>query len=227
MEKKCWRCGETKDISLFHRNKRNKDGRTTECSVCRKAMGAAYAKANRVKLNEMQLNRANERIALGLCRHCKEKAVGNVGLCEKHWMQDRSRKHFGTTKRWEELKALAVKQDYRCVYTDEKLVPGENMSLDHITSRFDDPALTEDIGNLQWVTKDINVVKNKYSHDAFVALCGVIYKRYTVGRTDGNQRVSDMKLCSQALQGTKSAARAVGIPGIHAGEDVNGGERES
>ena len=29
-----------------------------------------------------------------------------------------------------------------------------------------------------------------------------------------------MKLRSQALQGTKSAARAVGIPGIHAGEDV-------
>ena len=29
-----------------------------------------------------------------------------------------------------------------------------------------------------------------------------------------------MKLRSQAFQGTKPAARAVGIPGIHAGEDV-------
>jgi hypothetical protein len=29
-----------------------------------------------------------------------------------------------------------------------------------------------------------------------------------------------MKLCSQAFQGTNPAARAVGISGIHAGEDV-------
>lgn len=35
-----------------------------------------------------------------------------------------------------------------------------------------------------------------------------------------------MKLRSQAFQGTNLAVRAVGIPGIHAGEDVKGSSVE-
>lgn len=186
MDKFCYKCGETKDVSLFHKNKRQKDGLTSECAVCRKAMGAAYSKANRHKLNEMQLARANERLSAGLCRYCKSVALESVGLCERHWFQDRSQKVFGTTKRWNELRDLAAKQEYKCAYTNETLIPGLNMSLDHIVSRFNDSTLAGEVENLQWVTKDINMVKNKYSHNEFIALCGAIYKRYTVGRTEIN-----------------------------------------
>jgi 5-methylcytosine-specific restriction endonuclease McrA len=46
--KKCCKCGETKELGEFSRDKRTKDGRYPQCKVCRKK----YYQANREKIAE-------------------------------------------------------------------------------------------------------------------------------------------------------------------------------
>ena len=89
-----------------------------------------------------------------------------------------TRSHFGTTKFGTYLKDKAESQNYRCFYTDEILSPAVNMSLDHIISNHDDPSKKEDLENVQWVTKDINLIKNKLSHQPFIDLCKYIYEKF-------------------------------------------------
>ena len=52
------------------------------------------------------------------------------------------------------------------------------MSLDHIISNHDDPSKKEELENVQWVTKDINLIKNKLSHQPFIDLCKYIYEKF-------------------------------------------------
>ena len=83
---------------------------------------------------------------------------------------------------WEDLEALAKKQDYICPLTGDKLKAGVNMSLDHIkpVSRF--PELKTKITNLQWITKWANNAKMNYDLEDFVANCFKVTK--TWGRRD-------------------------------------------
>jgi hypothetical protein len=46
-EKTCTRCGETKPVEAFHRNRRRKDGRQTCCKDCNNAQARAWERANR------------------------------------------------------------------------------------------------------------------------------------------------------------------------------------
>lgn len=45
--KKCTHCKQEKDISLFHKNKRNLDGFHIECKICRKILMKKYYKNNK------------------------------------------------------------------------------------------------------------------------------------------------------------------------------------
>ena len=98
-------------------------------------------------------------------------------FCYNHWFSSIASQYF---KRSEaiDLINLYEKQNRRCVYTGVLLIPSENMSLDHIVSRNDNPELTNDINNVQWVHKDINMMKTRFSHDGFIKLCKHIAKRF-------------------------------------------------
>ena len=52
--KKCTRCGETKFLDGFHRDKSNKDGLYTYCKVCACAKAAAWRDADPVRHSESQ-----------------------------------------------------------------------------------------------------------------------------------------------------------------------------
>lgn len=50
--KTCTKCGETKELTEFHRNKRSKDGRGTRCKSCSKQ----YYQDSRERIREYQRN---------------------------------------------------------------------------------------------------------------------------------------------------------------------------
>lgn len=70
-EKTCTKCGETKPLEEFHRNKRRKDGRYPYCKLCKSADDRAYREANRDRIavrkgayyaeNKERINAANSR----------------------------------------------------------------------------------------------------------------------------------------------------------------------
>lgn len=71
---------------------------------------------------------------------------------------------------------LFESQDRRCAYTGRVLVLGANASLDHKKPRAKHPECRADIGNLQWVDRQINSMKHDLSHDDFLALCREVAK---------------------------------------------------
>ena len=56
-----------------------------------------------------------------------------------------------------------------CAYSDRKLVPGLNASIDHITPVF--KRGLDDINNLQWVDTQINTMKTDMDHSNFLSTC--------------------------------------------------------
>ncbi len=64
---------------------------------------------------------------------------------------------------------LIIKQDFKCVLTDIPLVIGKNASIDRIESLG-----KYELSNIQWLDKDINVIKWDYSTERFIELCNCV-----------------------------------------------------
>lgn len=113
-----------------------------------------------------------KRGARGHCRQCSAPRIPDSAMCLKHWLQAKSKEHWGHVRNWETLLALAERQRWRCHYTGEVLTPGANMSLDHRIAKAH-PAFPghDDMTNLAWTTKALNLAKNRHSEDEFIALC--------------------------------------------------------
>lgn len=156
-ERKCDICNLILDVNLFSYHN------GFVCKICT---------SNRDK------ERTKKRTQLGMCRNCNKPPIYNLTLCVDHWFIQSSRGNLKTPKYAQALKDLADKQNYRCAYTDVLLIPGVNMSLDHIISKYDNPDLITDINNVQWVDKDINIMKNKFSHDKFLEICKKICQKF-------------------------------------------------
>src|SRR5258708_11758621 len=70
---------------------------------------------------------------------------------------------------------LSLQQNRKCVLSGLSIFPDPkwdtkgNLSLDRINS-----SLGYDLGNIQWVHKDINKMKNSFNQDYFIKLCNLI-----------------------------------------------------
>jgi len=62
------------------------------------------ARKNREHHNKQQREQKANRNKKGLCRHCLNERIKNSTMCEKHWYEDISARHFKTTKYGEFLK---------------------------------------------------------------------------------------------------------------------------
>lgn len=176
--KTCTKCKKELSSTEFHKNNTKKDKLSNVCKSCSNIATREWQAKNREHHNKQQREQKVNRNKRGLCCHCLNKKLPTSTMCEKHWYEGVSRSHFGTTKFGTHLKEKAESQNYRCFYTDEILLPAVNMSLDHIISNHDDPSKKEDLENVQWVTKDINLIKNKLSHQPFINLCKYIYEKF-------------------------------------------------
>ena len=118
------------------------------------------------------------KIAKGICPHCKKKPLLHSKLCEEHYLKQKSAQHLGTTKYWKELKEILENQEYKCPYSDELLILGKNVALDHIKSRKNHPDCSKNINNVQWVAYQTNLIKSSLSHNEFIEFCIKVANKY-------------------------------------------------
>lgn len=109
------------------------------------------------------------------------KAKANIGIVANEEVQQRLQRYEKTgaekiaspTELWE----LFHRQGQRCALTGEKLT-ASNSSIDHIVPLCDGG--TNLIDNLQWVTTQVNQMKNTMGQEEFINACGMVYK-WSVG----------------------------------------------
>jgi 5-methylcytosine-specific restriction endonuclease McrA len=116
----------------------------------------------------------------GTCTKCGKQRVGNTELCELHYYQNSSWCRTGTTINAKRLKEKLEEQDFKCYYTGKPLAIGINASLDHVLSIKNHPNEKNDVENLVWCLKDINLMKNGMDKDEFIAICSLIAERFMV-----------------------------------------------
>jgi len=123
-------------------------------------------------------------LADGACWKCRKAkghktANGAAYECLRCWMNVVAAAWFGRgDDRRAGLDVLAwlwETQLGRCAYTGAILIPFVNASLDHKRPRCKGGGTEE--GNLQWVTKDVNMLKGHLEHDDFVDLCRIVAER--------------------------------------------------
>lgn len=154
-ERKCRTCLQILPIENFVSKR--------QCKICK---------------SKKNIKRQSQRTKNNICVSCKNIKLKNSRYCFNHWFQNNARQNLKNSNLGIDLINLYEKQNCKCVYTGVELIPAVNMSLDHIVSRYDNKDLIHDINNVQWVHKDINVMKNRFSHENFVKLCKYIANKF-------------------------------------------------
>jgi hypothetical protein len=162
LTKFCSSCKTLVDVINYHRSINSHDGLSYICKDC-----ASASATKRYAENKIQCS------AEGRCREygCKLPHLEHHKKCLRHFY---SRQKVDLP--WDDLKMLAESQGYICPLTGDSLVPGKNMSLDHIKPKSCHPELFNDINNLQWVTNWANVAKWHLSEEEFYSNCEKAYK---------------------------------------------------
>ena len=170
IEKFCASCKKLVPVGNFHKDKGNKDGLKYACKDCvhivdRKRYG------RRKKISEEK----------GVCRNYGCNNIPNQGsrICEAHFYYKISSNTLKSVELWQELRAIAERQNYICPLTGDTLVAGVNMSLDHIKPTSKYPELRTDLKNLQWLSKWANLAKFDLDINEFIANCVKVVKRCT------------------------------------------------
>lgn len=109
------------------------------------------------------------RLAAGSCYQCDNpRLIDNKLYCIDCWLKEKSYQVFNTRKKYELLKTLWNDQKGLCAYTKVTLAPGSFYThLEHKTplSR----GGKNEIENLQWTQRKINLLKDTQTHEEFLA----------------------------------------------------------
>lgn len=126
-----------------------------------------------------------------LCRSCISKSivqpVGNLNWNFKgcgnisttyfnHVKKSAERRHIQFSITIEDMDVLFTKQNGKCVYTGEQLTIGMGKNKSRFNASLDriDSSKGYIIDNIQFVTKNINMMKQKFSHNQFTELCNKV-----------------------------------------------------
>lgn len=114
--------------------------------------------------------------ARGICVHCHSRHKLPYSVkCFRCWLGFVSYHNLGSRSFKPMLLRLAIEQKFTCPFTGRRLIPGKNMSLDHIVPV--SKGGSNDKGNLQWVDYQVNLAKSTLSTFDFLGLVNEIYKR--------------------------------------------------
>lgn len=177
-EKSSTACLDCRDIRRVKANNQRKKWRADGlCGMCGGETNNPTCGNCRNKLKIMNKRRELRRKALGLCFRCAKPTDPNVCssnvshlMCFKCYMKQMAKMHLSSSDGWIHLVQLFNQQNGLCFYTKEKLILGDNASIDHITPLSRGGA-ENDITNLQWVTWTVNNCKRNLTHDEWVTLC--------------------------------------------------------
>jgi len=162
----CVLCNKYKERSHFYEHPTGFNGLGSRCKEC---IASEPVRPSKKKLYQ-------ERKHKKLCVKCGESAIETNVFCIDCWFQDRASYRLGTSSYAKDIKELWNKQNGRCFYTNEILVPGKNASIDHQipTSR----GGNNDISNLRWVTTQVNMIKSSLTHEEFIQFCKNIAENF-------------------------------------------------
>jgi hypothetical protein len=136
-----------------------------------------YKKSDKEKNRKQSKISFEKRIANGLCGSCNEKRISySNSWCEKHWYISIAANslYCQSVKLGDLLKKKMEKQNYRCPYTNELLVPALNCHLDHILPKSRFPELIRNIDNVEWVLDKVNMAKRNMTKEEFILFCKTI-----------------------------------------------------
>lgn len=116
----------------------------------------------------------------GVCIGCAKTKGTAAKLCEPCWYRRVAGERLGNRDLGPALELKMKAQNYRCPYSNRKLVPGENASVDHVMSVATHPELAACLDNVVWADFAVNFAKQDLTREEFVALC-----RDVVGHAEG------------------------------------------
>lgn len=177
----CYVCRKELELNAdnFYKNKTKEKGFELCCKNCSKQRLAKYKQKQKTEQEKKKYNKyRNEWRKLqsekGLCKVCKQPHLPNQKTCYKHYLADLSRKHLGSTKYWEKLDELFLKQNGKCAISGLPIQIGVNASIDHIKPLSKHPETLNQLSNLQWINSDINRMKLDMEFDQFLVLIRTI-----------------------------------------------------
>ncbi len=173
----CKKCNENLELDKFLPFK-TWNGFSKICKECIAKSRREYLIRIKDKIKENRTKINIRKKENNICCGCNKPQLKNLGVCENHWFRRAASNNLKSQKYWKILKEKAEEQSYKCFYSGEKLIIGENMELDHKISYRDNPKLECCIDNVHWVCHDVNVLKSSLSHDEFLKMCELINFRF-------------------------------------------------
>lgn len=124
----------------------------------------------------------HDNLEKGGCYACgKDKLEHSAHLCFKCWVKATSLRRLKKTYT-KDLIDIIEKQKYICPYTGDVLVPGHNMSLEHIEAASVNSDRKRDINNVTWVSFWANAARGNLSHKDFYEHCKKVVDTYEKNR---------------------------------------------
>lgn len=153
--------------------RRQRFARLRELSLCREcklaSIGGTGVRCESCQLKRRIQNQEYEKTKKikNQCLYCKASATVKA-VCELCYCKRVAISRLGIGKFGKDLLIKLNNQEYKCPYTGNKLVLGENAALDHKlpVSRFPDRA--KDIENVEWTTREVNLAKNNRTPEEFI-----------------------------------------------------------
>lgn len=144
----------------------------SERSKQKRLKAAADGKCESCPNKAMQLTRAAGQNRLG-GQYVEGRSQSTY--CAQCYLKSRAFDLLGSRRHWEVLVEKLEACRWRCPYTGETLVLGDNLSFDHIDpiSRF--PERKHDPNNIEPVSWQVNVMKRDLTKQEFLALIERIY----------------------------------------------------
>ena len=167
----CNECHIYKDRDHFYEHPHGFNGLSSRCRECASVLSKTEH-TSEVKKALYDKRRANNE-----CVRCESKDLVTNIHCKECWFLDKGSVRAGGILGEEIIKRLWDEQEGRCFYSGEVLVPGKNASIDHQIPR--SKGGSNEISNLKWVSRTINMMKNDMDHDEFLLMCKKIVDRFS------------------------------------------------
>lgn len=164
-----------------HSAKRREEG---QCLSCNAASEKSRCEKCIAKARELNKALRKKRVNNGLCRECGGEAIPSTrslrgrdraAYCRDCYLRMMAPTVLGSRRMWRVLLQKLEDCDWRCPYTGEKLVMGDNLSFDHVNpvSRF--PEQRHDPANVEPCTWQVNLMKRDLTREEFLGLIEKIH----------------------------------------------------
>ena len=177
--KHCDKCAAlVRDKDRKVRSSRSDRGLCVHCGQNAPADGLKTCNTCLSSLRQLHGERIGRLMNAGLCVICGKfpqmsglNRIGNQhDKCRTCYLKHVSRINLGSKKYAAALLAKLEAQNYKCPYTHDDLVLGDNTWLDHIMPRSRFPKLAHSIDNVEWVTETVNRMKQDQTPEEFLLL---------------------------------------------------------